>query len=63
MNRPLGQYQKVMIESVLKKYGQYTIKHPRLRNIYNRARDRVEKPCRKRRATFCWIKAMLAPFP
>jgi hypothetical protein len=28
MNRPLGEYQKIMIESVLKKYGQYTIKHP-----------------------------------
>jgi DNA-binding IclR family transcriptional regulator len=28
MNRPLGEYQKVMIESVLKKYGQYTIKRP-----------------------------------
>jgi DNA-binding IclR family transcriptional regulator len=28
MNRPLGEYQKVMIESVLKKYGRYTIKHP-----------------------------------
>jgi hypothetical protein len=28
MNRPLGQYQKVMIDGVLKKYGKYTVKRP-----------------------------------
>jgi hypothetical protein len=28
MNRPLGPYQKVMIDGVLKKYGKYTVKRP-----------------------------------
>ena len=28
MNRPLGQYQKNMIDGVLKKYGKYTVKRP-----------------------------------
>ena len=28
MNRPLGEYQKNMIDGVLKKYGKYTVKRP-----------------------------------
>jgi hypothetical protein len=28
MNRPLGEYQKDMIDGVLKKYGKYTVKRP-----------------------------------
>ena len=28
MNRPLGEYQKSMIDGVLKKYGKYTVKRP-----------------------------------
>ncbi len=28
MNRPLGQYQKNIIDGVLKKYGKYTVKRP-----------------------------------
>jgi hypothetical protein len=28
MNRPLGQYQKNMIDGVLKRYGKYTVKRP-----------------------------------
>ena len=28
MNRPLGEYQKKMIDGVLKKYGKYTVKRP-----------------------------------
>ena len=32
MNRPLGEYQKNMIDGVLKKYGKYTLKRARLTN-------------------------------
>ena len=28
MNRPLGAYQKNLIDGVLKKYGKYTVKRP-----------------------------------
>jgi hypothetical protein len=28
MNRPVGEYQKNMIDGVLKKYGKYTVKRP-----------------------------------
>jgi hypothetical protein len=28
MNRPLGEFQKNMIDGVLKKYGKYTVKRP-----------------------------------
>ena len=28
VNRPLGEYQKSMIDGVLKKYGKYTVKRP-----------------------------------
>jgi hypothetical protein len=28
MNRPLGEYQKNMIDGVLKMYGKYTVKRP-----------------------------------
>ena len=28
MNRPLGEYQRNMIDGVLKKYGKYTVKRP-----------------------------------
>jgi hypothetical protein len=39
MNRPLGEYQKNMIDGVLKKYGKYTVKRPIGNGFHDRQRQ------------------------